>query len=315
MANILKLKNMLMLSPMAGFTDAPMRGLCKKYGCDVTVTEMVSARALAMENERTKELLICDELDSNSGFSALQLFGSEPISFMKALDREETKIFDIVDINMGCPMPKIVKNGDGSALMLDFKRAGVIIKACKRAKKPVSVKFRTGIEDNTLAVDFAKNAIDSGVDILVLHGRCAKQMYSGSVDYKAIESVAKVASGKVIFFGNGDVTNVESYKRMLNCGVENVAIGRGALGNEGLFGKLKGNDYNVDLLEDMLYHYNGLKQYLPQRVAINEFKKHLPHYLRGKRGSREMVNELMTESNQEVFLEKIKQYLIKDKQG
>ncbi|HPG91776.1 MAG TPA: tRNA-dihydrouridine synthase family protein [Clostridia bacterium] len=270
-------ENKIFLAPLAGFTDAGFRALAKKYGCGLTVTEMTSAKSLEMNNERAKELLVTTK---NESPVAVQLFGHEQQVFEKVAQSQELEKFDIIDINMGCPMKKIIGNGDGSALLLNPSLASEIIKAVKRSGKFVTVKMRIGITDNKNAVNFAKMCEGSGADMLTVHGRTQKQMYSGKADWDTIASV--VDSVKIPVVANGDVFDKQSYDKLLRrTNAYAVAVGRGCLGRPYIFAELLDKPYEFDILSAVTQHIAVLSEYLPERVVVNEMKKHICYYVKG----------------------------------
>ena len=227
------LKNNLVLAPMAGYTDAAFRTLCEEQGAALAYTEMISAKALFYKNKNTLPLL---KLADNEGPVALQLFGNDPELLAQEALKLEDRPYDIVDINMACPVPKVVNNGEGSALMLDPKRVGDIVRAMTdKLKKPVSVKIRKGFDDNNInAVEIGKIAQDNGAAMVAVHGRTRQQMYHGKADYGIIREVKEALSIPV--FGSGDVYSREDALKMIDeTGVDGVMIARGARGNPWIF--------------------------------------------------------------------------------
>ena len=227
------LKNNLILAPMAGVTDLPFRLLCSEQGAGLTGMEMVSAKAILYGNKNTEGLL---SIHPQEGPVSLQLFGSDPKIVSEMAARIEERPFAVLDFNMGCPVPKIVGNGEGSALMREPKLAGEIIAAMVKAiRKPVTVKIRKGFDEaHVNAVEIAKIAEDAGAAAVAVHGRTREQFYSGRADWEIIARVKEAVSIPVI--GNGDVTDGESARRMLaETGCDGVMIGRGARGNPWLF--------------------------------------------------------------------------------
>ncbi|MCH5151968.1 MAG: tRNA-dihydrouridine synthase family protein [Clostridiales bacterium] len=271
------------LAPMAGYTDYAFRSICRNYGVGLTVTEMVSSKALTMDNELSKKMLY---REGNDVPSFCQIFGHEPSVMADSVLLPEVQAYEGVDINMGCPVKKIVSSGDGSALLENPRLASECISAVKKAlgDKPLSVKFRLGVTDSSGAVDFAKMCRDSGADFITVHFRTRKQMYSGVADYTLLPDVAKVG---LPVFANGDVTTREDYLRLLDMGAYGVAVGRGAVGKPYVFAELEGNTYQFDLLNTVTTHIELLLKTFSDRVVCNEMKKHVSAYLKGKRNGKQ----------------------------
>ena len=228
-----EIENNVALGPMAGVTDLPFRKLCKEMNCGIVYTEMVSAKAILYNNKNTDELL---RIDAGEHPVAVQLFGSDPDIMADIASRIEEGPYDFIDVNMGCPVPKIVNNNEGSALMKDPKLAGEIIAAMvKKCKKPVTVKFRKGFNDNSVnAVEFAKVMEANGASAIALHGRTREQYYSGNADWDIIRQVKEAV--KIPLIGNGDITGPLDAKRMIDeTGCDAVMIGRAAQGNPWIF--------------------------------------------------------------------------------
>lgn len=275
----------IFLAPMAGVADASFRQLCYELGADLTYTEMVSVKALLHNNKKTFKLL---EVYDNTP-TAVQLFGHDKEDFVKVIKSGNIDNFDIIDINMGCPAPKIVKNGDGSALLKNIDLAREIISACVNATdKPITVKFRIGFElDNNIAVEFAKMCEQAGASAICVHGRTREQFYSGKVDYETIKLVKSSVNIPVI--GNGDITDIESYKKMLQTGVDGVMIGRGTLGNPEIFAILKGKKY-PDKLSIITKHIQLIKEH---NAITPEVKKHLLWYLNGLKSTKDIKVQIV----------------------
>lgn len=275
----------IFLAPMAGVADASFRQLCYELGADLTYTEMVSVKALLHNNKKTFKLL---KVYDNTP-TAVQLFGHDKEDFVKVIKSGNIDNFDIIDINMGCPAPKIVKNGDGSALLKNIDLAREIISACVNATdKPITVKFRIGFElDNNIAVKFAKMCEQAGASAICVHGRTREQFYSGKVDYETIKLVKSSVNIPVI--GNGDITDIESYKKMLQTGVDGVMIGRGTLGNPEIFAILKGKKY-PDKLSIITRHIQLIKEH---NAITPEVKKHLLWYLNGLKSTKDIKVQIV----------------------
>ena len=273
------------LAPMAGYTDLAFREICHDYGVGLTVTEMVSSKALAMDSELSRKMLFRLSGDSPA---FCQIFGHEPQVLAESVQIDEVKQYDGVDINMGCPVKKIVSNGDGSALLENPALASKCISAVKQAigEKPLSVKFRLGVSDSSNAVSFAKMCKDSGADFITVHFRTRKQMYSGSADYTLLEDIASVG---LPLFANGDVTTRQQYLDLLNRGAYGVAIGRGAVGRPYIFSEIADKPYVMDVYNVIDRHAKALSQVFSDRVVCNELKKHVACYLKGKRNAKNTI--------------------------
>ncbi len=273
------------LSPMAGYTDVGFRSVARSFGVGLTVTEMVSSKAIVMKNKHTEPLLMREDNDVPS---AVQIFGHEPDVMAESVTIPQIRRFDAVDINMGCPVRKIVSNKEGSALMGNPRLASEIISSVKKAfGKTVSVKFRLGISDSGGAVDFARMCADSGADMITVHFRTARQMYAGCADYSLLPDIVKGCSVPV--FANGDVKSREDYIRLTEMGAYGVAVGRGALGKPYVFAEIAGIPYRFDVLSAIRKHTEILLRYQSERVTVNEMKKHVAAYLKGMKNSRPVI--------------------------
>lgn len=309
----LEIKNNIFLAPMAGVTDIAFRTVCKEFGVGMIYTEMASSKAVHYGSEKTET--IYEVLDEERPIG-VQIFGHEP-DIMAETAYKLSEIADVIDINMGCPAPKIVKNGEGSALMKDLKLAGNIMNSVVKASRvPVTVKFRKGWDSEHInAPELAHIAEESGVKLVTVHGRTREQMYSGKVDYEIIKEVKD--NVKIPVIGNGDIFDTLSAKRMFDeTGCDGIMIARGAEGNPWIFKNIinyfeTGNiEDNVDIkerVEIILKHIDLAVKHKGEYVAIREMRKHISWYLKGIAGSAK-IKELI---NQEENLEKVKEILNK----
>lgn len=287
------------LAPMAGVADRAFRELCKGYGAAYVITEMVSSKGLTMQDKKSKELLLISDIEHPAG---AQIFGDTPETMALAAKKALEFDPDFIDINMGCPAPKIAGNGAGSALMKNPKLAGEIVKAVREVVDlPLSVKMRIGWDENSInCVELAKICEANGADAITVHGRTKVQMYSPPVDLKPIAEVKKAVSIPVI--GNGDIVDGKSAEIMLNeTGCDFLMVGRGALGAPWVFSAINAYLKKGEILpepdigekmEVMLRHIRTLCEYKGEYVGMREARKHAAWYIKGMRGAAEFRREI-----------------------
>ena len=297
-----QLDNEVFLSPMAGVTDLPFRTICKEKGCGMLYTEMINAKALCYDHENTKKML---NLEDDGHPVAVQIFGSDPEYMGKAASIMNQYTNDILDINMGCPAPKVIKNGDGSALMRNPKLAAEVLTAVvKNSKKPVTLKIRKGWDDNSVnALEIAKIAEECGISALAIHGRTREQFYSGKADWDIIAEIKQSINIPVI--GNGDVFDVQDAVNMLEkTKCDAIMIGRGSQGNPWIFNRINhymktGEVLPEPTLEEKIStaikHMNLAVAEHGEYVAVREMRKHIGWYLKGLKNSakyRDQINKI-----------------------
>ncbi len=309
-----ELQNNLILAPMAGVTDLPFRIIVEKFNPGLVCTEMVSSKALFYDDEKTKQLLKCD---GEKRPISMQIFGSDPET-MGFATKYVSKLADIVDINMGCPAPKVVKNGDGSKLLLNLNKVEEIVKAVvANSKVPVTLKYRKGWDNNNIvACEVAKIAEKNGISAITIHGRTRDEFYSGKVDLDIIKKVKESVNIPVI--GNGDIIDEESAKNMFEyTGVDGIMIGRGTMGNPWIFEQIQHylktgekllSPTNKEKYEILREHIELDIFYKGETVALNEMRKHIAWYTRNMPNSSIFRNEINHIENKEMLIKKIKEY-------
>ena len=312
----LELENNLILAPMAGVTDLPFRKICKEFGPGLVCTEMVSSKAIYHDDTKTKLLM---NTDGEKRPISMQIFGSDEETMGYAA-KYVSQIADIVDINMGCPAPKVVKNGDGSKLLLDIEKAEKVIKAVvKNSTKPVTLKIRKGWDcNNIVATEFAQMAEKAGVSAITIHGRTRTEMYSGKVDLDIIKKVKE--SVKIPVIGNGDIVDEESALKMFEyTGVDGIMIGRGTFGNPWIFERIKyyletgeklplvTNEEKLRVIKEQIQLELDNK---PEVTAIREMRKHIAWYTKNMPNSSEFRCEINKIEDKEQLMETVEDYFL-----
>lgn len=312
----LELDNKVFLSPMAGVTDLPFRLICKEQDCGMLYTEMINAKALCYDDANTKKML---NIEYEEHPIAVQIFGSDPEFMGKAAQIMNDYPNEILDINMGCPAPKVVKNGDGSALMKNPSLTEkVLTSVVKNSKKPVTLKIRKGWDDNNInAVEIAKIAESCGISALAIHGRTREQYYSGKADWDIIAKIKENINIPVI--GNGDVFEVEDAIKMLdktNC--DAIMIGRGAQGNPWIFKRINHYMKTGEILPEPTLEekITTAKKHLElavkehgEYVAVREMRKHIGWYLKGLKNSAKVRDEINKIENYEEVINRLDRYI------
>lgn len=311
-----ELENNILLAPMAGITDLAFRKVCKENNCGLVETEMVSAKAVYYNDEKTMKML---NMEGEKRPVSIQIFGNDPEVMMAA-----TKILDgkseLLDINMGCPAPKVVKNGDGSKLLLDLDLAEKIVKSVVSVSKvPVTVKMRTGWDENTIVAEEAAKIIEkSGASAITIHGRTRSEFYSGKANLDLIKRVKEAVNIPVI--GNGDVIDGISAKEMFEkTGVDGIMIGRGTLGNPWIFkhiihyletGENLPSESNEEKLATIIKHFNLLLEEKGEYTAVREIRKHAAWYVKNMKDASKFKCEVNKIEKSEDFIKAVKEFFI-----
>ena len=275
-------KNNVFLAPLAGYTNAVFRNLCYELGAGLTFTEMVSAKGLCYKSEKTKDLLYV--LPEYDGIKACQIFGGDPEYMRRACESEALAPFELIDINMGCPVPKIYKNGEGSYLLNDLRLAERIISECKKSGKRISVKFRIGIDgEHIVSREFAKMCEGAGADMICVHGRTRDKIYAGEVNFKEIERAKETV--KIPVIANGGIFSLADAENLMDkTGADGVAVARGAMFDPRIFAEITGTDVG-DFKQKVLKQIADTRTLYGERFACVFMRKMVSFYIKGQKNS------------------------------
>ena len=292
------------LAPLAGYTDAGFRAVCSLCGAGAVYTEMISAKGLIYESEKTKDLLYSTPYER---VSCAQIFGSDPYFIRAACEHKIMDKFALIDINMGCPVPKIVKNGEGSALLNNPSLAQEVVRAAVKSGRRITVKCRTGFSSSKNCAEFVKMMEDAGALAVTVHGRTREQYYSGKADLDPIKEAVQAV--KIPVIANGDVKDRKSAEYALEyTGAAGVAVGRGALGNPFVFARIAGDEPPMSVQQAIEMHIDILLEIYPEHKVVNDMKKHFAFYTKGMRGGKELKMKAF-ESKSVKELKEIANYL------
>ncbi len=301
----LTLKNNLLLAPLAGFSDFAMRSICSSYGAALCFTEMVSAKGLIYNSEATKDLLYSPPEET---IKAAQIFGNDPYIMRKAIEKSEMQDFDVIDINFGCPMPKIFNNGEGSALLANPSLAEKIVNECKKSGKIITAKMRIGItEDKLVAADFAKALEQGGADMITVHGRTRDKIYAGKPDYDEIYKAKKAVSVPVIANG-GIYTSKDADEMIANTGADGVMLARGALERPFLFSEILGVDCDKSKKNLIKRHIALLRTHYDDKYTAINFRKQLCLYIKGEKDNAKLKEKIFKLSDTESILREVDEF-------
>ncbi len=313
-----ELKNNIFLAPMAGVTDMPFRILCKEQECGLVYTEMVSAKGMHYDDDKSNKLTLMHEIEKPG---AVQIFGSDPTIMAEVAEKMNASDAAIIDINMGCPAPKITKNGEGSALMKNPQLIAEIIRAVAAAsQKPVTVKIRKGWDESLInAVEIARIAEESGASAVAVHGRTREQYYSGKADWDIIRRVKEAVSIPVI--GNGDVTGPkEAWKLLEETKCDAIMVGRGAQGNPWIFkkivrfledGTIVPDPSSEEKIDTIIRHMNMLIDLKGERTGILEMRSHIAWYIKGMRDAAYTKQKIFQMTDKEEIISLLKSFLMR----